>query len=395
VSGPAPRRHAALPALLWANVVAGAGTFMPAALLVPIANDLGASIAATGQALTVFAIAMAIGAPLLAAATAGVDRRTLLVSVLALFGLLTAGSALVASLAAMLAVRAAAGLVAGLITPQAATVAGLLVPPERRASAVAYVFNGYALSIVVGLSLGAWLGDAFGWRAALAGVAAMSLLGAAWVGASVPRGLTVPPLGLAAAGAFARDGRLRAILAVTVLQATGQFLIYSYLGPLLERQAGIEPRHAGLAFAALAATGLVGGLLAMRRLAVDPPGRVASAGLAAMAVGFASWPAIEWSGGAPWALAWVALAWGTPCFAVNMAQQARLVQARPALASLSVALNSSGMFVGQAAGTAAAGALIHGGAAAALAPVGAALIVLALAVSLRIDRAAAHARAAG
>jgi DHA1 family inner membrane transport protein len=381
-----PNAPAALPALLWANVVAGAGTFMPAALLVPIAADLGASVAATGQALTVFAIAMAIGAPLLAASTAHIDRRTLMVAVLTLFGLLTAGSAAVPTLAALLAVRAAAGLAAGLITPQAATVAGLLVPPERRAAAVAYVFNGYALSIVVGVSLGAWLGDAFGWRAALAGVGAMGLLGAGWVAATVPRGLVVPPLGLAAAGEVARDRRLRAILAVTVLQATGQFMIYSYLGPLLERQAGIEPRHAGLAFAALAATGLAGGVLAMRRLASDPPARVVAIGLAAMAVGFASWPAIEWSGGSPWALAWVALAWGTPVFAVNMAQQARLAQGRPALASLSIALNSSGMFVGQAAGTAAAGALIHGGATAALAPLGTGLILLALVLSIRVDR---------
>jgi predicted MFS family arabinose efflux permease len=378
--------HRALPALAWANVVAGAGTFMPAALLTPIAADLGAGVAATGQALTVFAAAMAIGAPLLAAATASIERRTLVVAVLLAFAALTAASAWVATLAAWLAVRAVAGAAASLITPQAATVAGLLSPPERRASAVAYVFNGYAMSIVLGLSIGAWTGAAFGWRWTMLGVAAMAVFGAAWVARTVPRGLRVARIDLAATGALARDPRTRAILAVTVLQATGQFLVYSYLGPLLERQAGLEPRHAGLAFAALAATGVVGGVVATRRLAVDRPARVVAAGLAAMAAGFAAWPLIPASGGAWWALAWVALAWGTPVFAVNMAQQARLVQARPDVASMSIALNSSGMFVGQAVGTALAGAMIHAGAAGALSWVGTALIALALALSLRAER---------
>lgn len=385
----ADTRPRAMPALLWGNVVAGAGTLLPAALLAPMAADLGAGVAATGQVLTVFAAAMAVSAPLLATATARLERRTLLVATLAAFSVLTAASALVQTLAMMLLVRALAGIACGLITPQVATTAGLLVPAERRSQAIAWVFNGYALAIVGGLSVGAWVGDWVGWRWAILGVAAMGAMGAAWLAATVPAGLRVPPLDLGTMVALLRDRAMVMMLAVTTLQATGQFMVYSYLGPLLERQAGIEPRHAGLAFAALAATGVVGGVFAARLLRTVPPARVVAWNLLLMALGFVSWPLIGATGGAAWALAWVALAWGTPCFAINMAQQARLVQARPAVASLSIALNSSSMFVGQAVGTALAGALIHADLTGALSWIGTAMIVAAWGISRRIGHAPA------
>jgi predicted MFS family arabinose efflux permease len=387
---PVAAAHAAIPALLCANAVAGAGTFLPAALLAPMAADLGAGVAATGQSLTAFAAAMAVSAPLLAAATARLDRRLLLTGVLALFALLSLGTAWVGSLAALLVVRTLAGSVAGLITPQVAATAGLLVPAERRASAVAQVFNGYALSIVFGLSVGAYLGDRFGWRSAMVGVAVLAAVVAAWLARVLPRGLQVAPLTLSAARGLFADRGTMGILAVTVLQATGQFMVYSFLGPLLEQQAGVAPRHAGLAFAVLAATGVAGGVWATRALATSSPGRVAGASLAALGAGFAMWPLIPWTNGAPWALAAVAIAWGTPCFAVNMAQQARLIQARPALATLSVAMNSSGMFVGQALGTAVAGALIHADAVPLLSWVGTVLIGSAWLLSAAVERHGTH-----
>src|SRR5258706_4570955 len=154
-----------LAALAFGNFVVGTGTLIVPGLLPYLAESLGVSLPVAGHLITAFAVTICIAAPLLAGATSRYDRRALLVAMqlILLFGHL--GAALVSSFVPMLGVRIVTAIGAALFTAQAAATAALLVPPQERGRAIAFVFLGWSVSGVLGLPLGSYIGATFGWRA--------------------------------------------------------------------------------------------------------------------------------------------------------------------------------------------------------------------------------------
>ena len=124
---------------------------------------------------------MGIGALLLANWVAGFDRRRLLALTLAWYAAGHALSALMPDYAALAAVRALCMLGAAVFTPQAAAAIGYMTPPAQRGCAITFVFLGWSLASVAGMPIAAWIGETFGWRAALATVAALAAAAALWV----------------------------------------------------------------------------------------------------------------------------------------------------------------------------------------------------------------------
>ena len=376
--------------LVGGNFMVGVGTFVIASMLPVLAQDLGTSIAAVGQLLAGYAVALAIGAPLIAALTSRIDRRILLTTAIALFGALHLLAALMPGYAALFAVRVLTGFVAAVVTPQAASTAALLAPPHMRAQALGFVFIGFSVATVLGVPFGGYLGAAVGWRITLAVVGAMSLAVALWVWLLIPPGLRIAPMDRAAWTRLARHPALLLVVTVTVVHASSQFVLYSYLVPILQVQAGLAPALSGALFGVLGAFGVAGNLWATRMAGRIEPARIVQGSLWMMLVAFLLWPAVAWSGGNWWVLFGVCIIWGLPVFACNSSQQARLVGLAPDLASASIALNSSGIFMGQAIGAAIGGWVITHQGYGALNWWAAAIMVAAIAVSLRAARATAR-----
>ncbi|MFC5661510.1 MFS transporter [Kitasatospora misakiensis] len=136
----------------------GTDTMVMAGILGPIADDLGVSVTAAGQLVTVFALGYALLAPPLAALTARWPRRRLLLTALAVFGAANALSALAPSYGTLLATRVLAAAGAALYTPTANAVATTLVTPERRGRALATVLGGMTVATALGVPLGTWIG---------------------------------------------------------------------------------------------------------------------------------------------------------------------------------------------------------------------------------------------
>lgn len=355
---PSDLNRAVLLPLAGGNFMVGVGTFVIASMLPVLAQDLGTSIAAVGQLLAGYAVALAIGAPLIAALTSRIDRRILLTAALALFGALHLMAALAPGYGALFAVRVVTGFVAAVVTPQAASTAALLAPPALRGRALGFVFIGFSVATVLGVPFGGYLGASVGWRATLAVVGVMSLAVALWIWLLIPKGLRIAPMDRAAWLRLARHPALLLVVAVTVVQASAQFVLYSYLVPLLQVQAGLAPALSGALFGLLGIFGVAGNLLATRMADRVSPARVVQGSLWVMLLAFALWPLIALSGGHWLVLGAVCAIWGLPVFASNAAQQARLVTLAPDLASASVALNSSGIYMGQAIGAAIGGWVI-------------------------------------
>ncbi|RYY62897.1 MAG: MFS transporter, partial [Comamonadaceae bacterium] len=141
------------------------------ATLNDIADSFRITPAAAGQLISVGALVMCVCAPLCAALVAGWDRRRLLALTMLWYALLHVVSAASPAFAALLPLRALALLTPAIFTPQAAACVGLLVPPQDRGRAITFAFLGWSLASVLGMPMGAWIGGAFGWRAAFVVVA--------------------------------------------------------------------------------------------------------------------------------------------------------------------------------------------------------------------------------
>lgn len=376
----APR--GALWALLAGNFVIGTGVMAVPGTLNEISASLGVAVAAAGQLITAAALVMCLGAPLLAAVVAGWDRRLLLALTLVWYALGHGLAALMPSFGALLPVRMLTVVAPAVFTPQAAACAGLLVPPEHRGRAVTFVFLGWSMASVLGLPIGALIGGYLGWRAAFVAIAAMSLASAAWVWLTLPNGIRPAALTAAAWSRVLRSPVLMGIVAVTALQGSGQFVLFSYFGPILKRDFGADPDTLSLMWALFGLFGLAGNMLVSRFIDRVGAGRMVLLTSALIALSLLLWP---WAGTLPW-LAAVLVPWGLGCFAANSAQQARLVGLAPALAPGSVALNSSGIYTGQAVGAALGGWLLAHDASAWMSWVGFALLLAAIGLSAAIDR---------
>src|SRR5215510_13804441 len=189
--------RSALWALLAGNFVIGTGILLPAGMMNDLAPGLGVSIAKGGSLIWAGAIVIGASAPLIAAVTSEVDRRLLLAGTLLLYVIGHALSALSLNFEMLLAIRIVTTLSAGVFTPQAAATVGLLLPPERRAAGIAFIFLGWSIASVLGMPMGSLIGASLGWRTAYALMAVLSLLAIAGVWWGLPRGLRVQRLSLA------------------------------------------------------------------------------------------------------------------------------------------------------------------------------------------------------
>jgi predicted MFS family arabinose efflux permease len=380
VSRPAPQ--GALWALLVGNFVIGTGVMVVPGTLNEISASLSVTVATAGQLITAAAAVMCIGAPLLAAAVAGWDRRQLLAITLLWYAAGHVLCALMPSFGALLPVRMLTVIAPAIFTPQAAACAGMLVPPEHRGRAVTFVFLGWSMASVLGLPIGALIGGHLGWRMAFMAIAALSVASATSIWLTLPSGIRPAALTAEAWLRVLRSPVLMGIVSVTALQGAGQFVLFSYFGPILKQSFGADATTLSVMWALFGVCGLIGNMVVSRYIDRVGAGRMVLITTVLIASSLLVWPLAS-------TLAWLAVVlvpWGLGCFATNSAQQARLVGLAPALAPGSVALNSSGIYTGQAVGAALGGWLLANDAGAWMSWAGLGLVLIAISLSVAIDR---------
>jgi len=377
------RTQAALGALLFGNLLIGTGVLLPAGLLSVMMADLEIGAGRAGLLITVGGLVVGIGAPLLAGVTSQVDRRGLLAFALGLYVAGHLGAALTADFPVLLLFRALTVAGAAIFTPQAAATVGLLVPAERRGGAIAYIFIGWSLASVLGISLGSVLGEYLGWRPTYVLMSGLSAVGVAVIWAVLPGGLRVSPLALVAWVRVVSDRRLMCVLAVTMFAMSGQFAMFTYVAPVLTQAYGMGGGAIGLTFLAVGIAGVIGNLAAARLAGAVGVERSILLALCSVVLGLA----VIWAG---WGLYPAFLLggclWGLGGFAANSLQQSRLVSIAPQLASATVALNTSFVFLGQSLGSATGGQLIADGPVPGLAAAGALFAALAAGLSVLAGR---------
>ena len=254
----------------WVAVLAvGLGTFsvvttemLPVGLLTPIADTLDISTGTAGLTISLPALLAALFAPLVVIASGGMDRRRILCGLLALLVLANLATALAPSLAWMLAARALVGFCMGGIWAIAGGLAARLVPDHAIGLATSIIFGGVAAASVLGVPIGALMGELAGWRWAFGGMAVFSALVLALHLVVMP---ALPVASSASVRQFREQLGNRTVqigLLLTLLLVAGHFTAFTFVRPLLLSVSGFDAQWIGALLFAYGIAGIVGNFLA-------------------------------------------------------------------------------------------------------------------------------------
>lgn len=350
-------RRAAMIAMALGGFGIGTTEFVAMGLLPDIAGSLGISEPTAGHVISAYALGVVVGAPLIAALTARVSRRTLLISLMVAFVLGNAASVIAPTYGTLMLARFVAGLPHGAYFGVAALVAAHLAKPGNRAKAVGQVMLGLSIANVAGVPLAAWLGTQFGWRVAMVLVV---LIGVATVIALI-RSLpaltdmeTTNPM--TELGAL-RRGQVWLTLLIGIVGFGGMFAFYTYLNTTLTSLSGLSAGWVPLALAlfglGMVAGNIIGGIGADRSV-----GMTLFAALAAVAVTLGLFAVVV-------QVAWLALVLtffvGAAGSSLVPALQTRLMDVAHDAQTLAAALNHSALNVANALGAWLGGMVIAAG----------------------------------
>ncbi len=260
----------ALFALTLAAFAIGTTEFVIVGLIPTIAGDLGVGLPSAGLLVSLYALGVAIGAPILSALTGRVPRKPLLVGLMALFTVGNVVAWMAPDYGTLVLARLLTGLAHGVFFSVGSIVATNLVSREKAARAIATMFSGMTVAFVTGIPLGTFIGQHFGWRVTFLVVAAFGVIALAGALALVPNHIPhAAPAPLRRQLRVLLQPRLLLVYAMTAVGYGGSLIAFTFLAPILEQMAGFTPDMVGvvlLAYGVSVAIGNVwGGRLADHR----------------------------------------------------------------------------------------------------------------------------------
>jgi MFS transporter, DHA1 family, inner membrane transport protein len=335
------------------NLVLGTGAFIINGILAPVSESLGVSVAAAGQAMTVYALSTALLAPLMLVATGRWPRKRALVFSMLLFALGSGVCALADSLTVLLLGRALMG-VGAMFTPLAAGIAVAVVEPAKRGRALSLVFLGMSMSYVIGLPLGAWLGFRYGWHVPVALVGGIAVLSAGALLLLCPKDIAAPGASFNGLGTVLGNPPVVWALAMTLFYFVAIFVVFAFIGPVLQALTPMSSQRLSFTLMLFGVSGVIGTVMggwANDRFGAPRTLRVQMTVLGAM---MALVPLTQGS----YPLMMLAFfIWGMAGFGMMTPQQSRLAQMAPQQAPVLLSLNTSMLYFGTALGAAVGGAV--------------------------------------
>ncbi|WP_027476658.1 MFS transporter [Curvibacter gracilis] len=349
----------ALLALTLSAFAIGTTEFVIVGLIPTIATDLAIGLPSAGLLVSLYALGVAVGAPVLTALSGKLPRKKVLLSLMALFTLGNLMAWQAPGYETLIAARVLTGLAHGVFFSIGSTIATGLVPKEKAASAIAIMFTGLTVALVTGVPLGTFIGQHFGWRATFLAVSVLGVI--AFIGSLlfVPSQLRhTPPASLAQQARVLAEPRLLLVYAKTAIGYGGSFIPFTFLAPILQDISGFTPGAVVwvmLVYGVSVAVGnLWGGRLADRQGPI-PALQIIFALLAAVLL------ALTFTAPHPWLAVATVLLWGAVAFGnvpglqVYVVQQAERVA--PHAVDVASGLNIAAFNLGIA-GAAWAGGLI-------------------------------------
>ncbi|MFU0448564.1 MFS transporter [Pseudocitrobacter faecalis] len=232
----------ALLALTISAFAIGTTEFVIVGLVPTIAEQLSISLPSAGLLVSIYALGVAIGAPVLTALTGKLPRKQLLLGLMVLFTLGNLLAWQAPGYATLVLARLMTGLAHGVFFSIGSTIATSLVPKEKAASAIAIMFGGLTVALVTGVPLGTFIGQHFGWRETFLAVSALGVIALIASAILVPNNIpSRAPASLREQVKVLTHPRLLMIYAVTALGYGGVFTAFTFLAPMMQNLAGFTP----------------------------------------------------------------------------------------------------------------------------------------------------------
>ncbi len=317
-----------MPLALWALTLSafaiGTTEFVIVGLIPTIAASLGVSVPSAGLLVSLYALGVAVGAPVLTALTSRVPRKKLLLGLMIMFTIGNLVAWLAPSYLALTAARVLTGLTHGVFFSIGSTIATSLVPKEKEASAIALMFTGLTVALVTGVPLGTFIGQHFGWQSTFLAVSILGLnaIIGSWI--LIPADISAgKSSSLLTQLAVLKKPRLLLVYAITTLGYGGTFVAFTYLAPILQEVSGFAASSVSLVMlvygVSVAAGNIWGGRLADSRGAL-PALQIVFALLAAVLL------VLTFTATNKWLVLITVLAWGAVAFGNVPGLQVYVVQ---------------------------------------------------------------------
>ena len=373
----------ALYALMLSAFAIGTPEFVIVGLVPSIAQDLSVSLPSAGLLVSLYAAGVAVGAPVLTALTGRMNRKLVLLGLMALFiaGNLLAWQA--PGYGSLITARILTGLAHGVFFSIGSTIATSLVSKDKEASAIAIMFTGLTVALVTGVPLGTWIGQNFGWRATFLVVSALGALALIGSALLVPSNLKQSvPATLGQQFKVLTHPRLLLVYLITILGYGGTFTAFTYLAPILQDVSGFGNNAVSLIMlvygVSVAVGNIYGGKLADRMGPIRALTLIFSGLVAILLV-------LTVSSTHPVAAVLTVLIWGAFAFGNVPGLQVYVVQQAerfvPEAVDVASGLNIAAFNIGIALGSVVGGYVVEGMALTDTAWIGAGFVILALALT--------------
>ncbi|MDQ0975040.1 putative MFS family arabinose efflux permease [Neobacillus niacini] len=231
----------ALLALAISAFAIGTTEFISVGLLPLIANDLEIPVTTAGLTVSLYALGVTFGAPILTSLTSSMSRKSLLLWIMVIFIIGNGLAASATSIGVLLVARIISALSHGIFMSIGSTIAADLVPENRRASAISIMFTGLTVATVTGVPFGTFIGQQFGWRMAFGLIIVVGVI------ALLANSILVPSSLRKGTVSSFRDqikivtnGRLLLVFIITALGYGGTFVVFTYLSPILQDITGFK-----------------------------------------------------------------------------------------------------------------------------------------------------------
>ncbi len=339
------------------SFLVGTSEFVIAGILDKVAGNVGVSLAAAGQLISVYSLAYAVGTPILIALTAKMDRRKLMAGALALFIAGNVITVATSSFALLFVARMILAVSTGVFMVVALTVSTKIARPGKQGSAIATVLLGFNLALILGVPLGRLIAGAYDWKWIFAGIGALGLIAILVLWLTIPNTEGEAPVPIREQLSLLKTPRISVALSISFFWIFGYTILYTYISPFLLTVTGMSERTISLGLFAFGLASLLGSQVGgygtdkwgIPRMMIG--GLLFHAGILFLLTAFSHSTALVLI----MLMLWAFFAWST-----GPVQQVFLMGMAPKASGIILSLNTSVVQLGMAAGAVIGGLIVKG-----------------------------------
>ncbi|RXZ82071.1 MFS transporter [Paenibacillaceae bacterium] len=356
------------------SFLVGTSEFIIAGILDKVAADVGVSLSAAGQLITVFSLAYAFGTPILMAVTARMERRRLLIYALGVFAVGNLIAVALPGFTFLIASRIVLALSTGVFVVTALTVAAKLAAPGKQGSAIATLVMGFSTSLIIGVPLGRVAASAYDWKLTFGVIGLLGLLAIFIILVTIPKSDGEEPVPIRKQLALFKQPKITIALAVTFMWIGGYSIVYTYISPYLLTVTKLSEQGVSIGLFAFGIASLFGSKFG--GFSTDKWGapRTLVIGMLFHTVALVL---LSIAGHSPFIVFPLLMLWAFTAWSSGPTQQYHLMTLAPEASGIMLSLNSSVLQLGMAAGAGLGGVVVQQVSLTSISWIGAAGVILA------------------